>query len=310
MVKAAKSQIAIGLLIMYIAWGTTWVGIAYTVETMPPLIAMGFRFLVATSIILIFISIRNGINSIKLTRSQLRTAAILGIFMLAIGMGTATTGTKVVPIGIGSLVVASMPIWIALFRFIHRDRPSKQTMVGLFFGFIGISLIMLPGKTQPRPGAEGQSVLLWMLIIMAGSISWGYTSYRSKNMDTPDNAFLLSAYEMLFAGITLLIVGLLLGESVNQFLNASAVSFGGWVYLIIIGSLLGFSTYVWLLEHAPISLVSTYTYVNPVVAVALGMLIFNEKLTTNILIGGLIVLVAVAIVIRTESRNIKPAEHI
>jgi drug/metabolite transporter (DMT)-like permease len=310
MVKAAKSQIAIGLLIMYIAWGTTWVGIAYTVETMPPLIAMGFRFLVATSIILLFIAIRNGVEAIKLTRSQLRTAAILGIFMLAVGMGTATTGTKVVPIGIGSLVVASMPIWIALFRFIHRDRPSKQTMVGLFFGFIGISLIMLPGQTQPRPGAEGQSVLLWMLIIMAGSISWGYTSYRSKNMDTPENAFLLSAYEMLFAGITLLFVGLLFGESVNQFLNASAVSFGGWVYLIIIGSLLGFSTYVWLLEHAPISLVSTYTYVNPVVAVALGMLIFNEKLTTNVLVGGLIVLVAVAIVIRTESRNIKPAEHI
>lgn len=310
MVKATKSQIAIGLLIMYIAWGTTWVGIAFTVETMPPLIAMGFRFLVATSIILSFISIRNGVNAIKLTKSQVRTAAILGIFMLAVGMGTATTGTKVVPIGIGSLVVASMPIWIALFRFMHRDRPSKQTMIGLFFGFIGISLIMLPGQTEPRPGAEGQSVLLWMLIIMAGSISWGYTSYRSKNMDTPENAFLLSAYEMLFAGMTLLLVGLLFGESVNDFLNASAVSFGGWVYLIIIGSLLGFSTYVWLLEHAPISLVSTYTYVNPVVAVALGMLIFNEKLTTNVLVGGLIVLVAVAVVIRTESRNIKPAEHI
>ncbi len=310
MFKAAKSQIAIGLLIMYIAWGTTWVGIAYTVETMPPLIAMGFRFLVATSIILLFIAIRNGISAIKLSKAHLKTAAILGVFMLAVGMGTATTGTKVVPIGVGSLVVASMPIWIALFRFLHRDRPSKQTLIGLFFGFIGISLIMLPGQTEARPGAAGQNVLLWMLIIMIGSISWGYTSYRSKDMQTPENAFLLSAYEMLFAGITLLIVGLLLGESLNQFFNASAVSFGGWAYLIAIGSLLGFSTYVWLLEHAPISLVSTYTYVNPVVAVALGMLLFNEKLTVNVLVGGLIVLVAVAIVIRTESRNIKPAEHI
>ncbi len=310
MFKAAKSQIAIGLLIMYIAWGTTWVGIAYTVETMPPLIAMGFRFLVATSIILLFIAIRNGIGAIKLSKAHLKTAAILGVFMLAVGMGTATTGTKVVPIGVGSLVVASMPIWIALFRFLHRDRPSKQTLIGLFFGFIGISLIMLPGQTEARPSAAGQNVLLWMLIIMIGSISWGYTSYRSKDMQTPENAFLLSAYEMLFAGITLLIVGLLLGESLNQFFNASAVSFGGWAYLIAIGSLLGFSTYVWLLEHAPISLVSTYTYVNPVVAVALGMLLFNEKLTVNVLVGGLIVLVAVAIVIRTESRNIKPAEHI
>lgn len=169
---------------------------------------------------------------------------------------------------------------------------------------------MLPGQTDPRPGAEGQNVLLWMLVIMAGSISWGYTSYRSKNMNTPANAFLLSAYEMLFAGITLLTVGSLLGESVTDFLNASATSFGGWVYLIIVGSLLGFSTYVWLLDHAPISLVSTYTYVNPIVAIALGILIFNERLTTNVLIGGLIVLVAVAIVIRTESRNIEPAERV
>ncbi len=310
MAKAARSQVAIGLLIMYIAWGTTWVGIAYTVETMPPLIAMGLRFLTATSIILLFISARNGFAAIKITKSQVRTAVILGVFMLAAGMGTATTGTKVVPIGVGSLVVASMPIWIALFRFIHKDRPSKQTLIGLFFGFIGISLIMLPGQTAPRPGAEGQNVLLWMLVIMAGSISWGYTSYRSKNMDTPANAFLLSAYEMLFAGITLLTVGLISGESINQFVNASATSFGGWIYLIIVGSLLGFSTYVWLLDHAPISLVSTYTYVNPIVAIALGILIFNERLTTNVLIGGLIVLVAVAIVIRTESRNIEPAERV
>lgn len=136
MAKAAKSQVAVGLLIMYIAWGTTWVGIAYTVETMPPLIAMGFRFLTATSIILLFIAARNGLSAIKITKSQIRTAAILGVFMLAAGMGTATTGTKVVPIGVGSLVVASMPIWIALFRFIHKDRPSKQTLVGLFLDLL------------------------------------------------------------------------------------------------------------------------------------------------------------------------------
>lgn len=310
MATAPKSQITIGMLIMYIAWGTTWVGIAYTVETMPPLISMAFRFFVASSVLALVLSLRNGFSVLKLTKSQLKTSAILGTFMLAVGMGTATSGTKVVPIGVGSLVVASMPIWTSLFRFLAKDRPSKKTVIGLIIGFIGISLIMLPGQTEARPGSAGENVLFWMLIIMVGSISWAFTSFKSKTMDTPQNAFVLSAYEMFFAGLTLLIVGLLFGESVNDFINASATSYAGWVYLILVGSLLGFSTYVWLLDHAPISLVSTYAYVNPIVAVTLGILLFDEKLSINVLIGGAIVLAAVALVLRTESKLIEPAERI
>lgn len=310
MATAPKSQITLGMLIMYIAWGTTWVGIAYTVETMPPLISMAFRFFVASSVLALVLSLRNGFSVLKLTNSQLKTSAILGTFMLAIGMGTATSGTKVVPIGVGSLVVASMPIWTSLFRFLAKDRPSKKTVIGLIIGFIGISLIMLPGQTEARPGSTGENVLFWMLIIMVGSISWAFTSFKSKTMDTPQNAFVLSAYEMFFAGLTLLIVGLLFGESVNDFINASATSYAGWVYLILVGSLLGFSTYVWLLDHAPISLVSTYAYVNPIVAVTLGILLFDEKLSINVLIGGAIVLAAVALVLRTESKLIEPAERI
>lgn len=310
MATAPKSQITIGMLIMYIAWGTTWVGIAYTVETMPPLISMAFRFFVAAFVLALVLSFRNGLSILKLTRSQLKTSAILGTFMLAVGMGTATSGTKVVPIGVGSLVVASMPIWTSLFRFLAKDRPSKQTVIGLVIGFIGISLIMLPGKTEARPGATGENVLFWMLMIMVGSIAWAFTSFKSKTMDTPQNAFVLSAYEMFFAGVTLLIVGLLFGESVNDFINASALSYAGWIYLILVGSLLGFSTYVWLLDHAPISLVSTYAYINPIVAVGLGILLLDEKLSVNVLVGGVIVLAAVALVLRTESKLIEPAERV
>lgn len=310
MIKTTKSQIILGLLIMYVAWGTTWVGIAYVVESMPPLISMGMRFLVASSILLLVLVSKNGFKETSLTKSQAKTAAILGVFMLAIGLGTATVGTKVVPIGAGSLVVASMPIWIALFRFFDKDKPNKKTLVGLFVGFIGISLIMLPGNTAARPGAAGENVLFWMFVIMAGSVSWAYTSYRSKDMDTHPNPFVLSAYEMVFAGFTLLAVGLLRGENFADFLNGTAVSFGGWIYLILIGSLLGFSTYVWLLDNAPISLVSTYTYMNPIVAVGLGALIFHDRLSVTVLIGGLIVLVAVAVVISSESKRIEPAERL
>ena len=310
MANAPKSQVTLGLLIMYIAWGTTWLGIAYAVETMPPLISMSMRFFVASTILLLVLAIRNGIGEIKLTKSQLKTSALLGIFMLATGMGTATTGAKVVPIGVASLVVASMPIWIALFRFLDKDKPSKRTLIGLLVGLIGVSLIMLPGQTEARPGAQSQNVLFWMIVIMLGSISWAFTSYKSKGMDTPKNAFVLSAYEMLFAGIALLIASLLFGESFKDFINGSATSYAGWIYLILVGSLLGFSTYVWLLDNAPISLVSTYTYVNPIVAVGLGVLILGEKLSVNVLIGGVIVLAGVAIVIATESKQIQPAEHV
>lgn len=310
MANAPKSQVTLGLLIMYIAWGTTWLGIAYAVETMPPLISMSMRFFVASTILLLVLAVRNGIGEIKLTKSQLKTSALLGIFMLATGMGTATTGAKVVPIGVASLVVASMPIWIALFRFLDKDKPSKRTLFGLLVGLIGVSLIMLPGQTEARPGAQGQNVLFWMIVIMLGSISWAFTSYKSKGMDTPKNAFVLSAYEMLFAGIALLIASLLFGESFKDFINGSAISYAGWIYLILVGSLLGFSTYVWLLDNAPISLVSTYTYVNPIVAVGLGVLILGEKLSINVLIGGAIVLAGVAIVIATESKQIQPAEHV
>lgn len=310
MVNTSKSQVTLGLLIMYIAWGTTWLGIAYAVETMPPLISMSMRFFVAAVILLIVLAVRNGFAEIKLTKSQFKSSALLGTFMLAAGMGTATTGTKVVPIGVGSLVVASMPIWIALFRFLDKDKPNKRTILGLLVGFIGISLIMLPGQTEARPGAEGENVLFWMAVIMAGSISWAFASYRSKDMDTPKNAFVLSAYEMLFAGIALLIASFFYGESFSDFFDATAISWAGWIYLILVGSLLGFSTYVWLLGHAPISLVSTYTYVNPIVAVALGVIILNEKLSTNVLVGGAIVLGAVAVVIATESKKIVPVEHV
>lgn len=310
MATATRSQIVLGMLIMYIAWGTTWIGIAYTIETMPPLIAMAFRFFVAATVLAAVLTFRNGFNVLRLTKPQLKTSAILGVFLLAVGMGTATTATKVVPIGVASLVVASVPIWTSMFRFLAKDRPSKKTVIGLIVGFFGIGLIMLPGQTDARPGQAGESVFLWMAVILIGNISWAFTSFKSKSMDTPSNAFVLSAYEMFFAGVTLLIVGLAVGESVDDFANASAVSFAGWAYLIIIGSLIGFSTYVWLLDNVPISLVSTYAYVNPIVAVWLGIILFNEKLSTNVLIGGVIVLIAVALVLRTESKLIEPAERI
>jgi drug/metabolite transporter (DMT)-like permease len=160
---------------------------------------------------------------------------------------------------------------------------------------------MLPGQTNARPDSGGANVTLWMFIILFGNLCWSLGSFIAPRMETPSNPLVLSTYEMAGAAVALFIAGMIHQESIADFLDASVRSWGGWFYLVTVGSLIGYTVYTWLLENAPITLVSTYAYVNPVVAVALGIIIFNETLTTNILVGGFIVIVSVAIVVAVES---------
>ena len=160
---------------------------------------------------------------------------------------------------------------------------------------------MLPGQTQARPGAVGASVTFWMFVILFGNLCWSLGSFIAPRMETPSNPLVLSTYEMAGAAVALFIAGLIKHEQITDFADASARAWGGWVYLVTVGSLIGYTVYTWLLENAPITLVSTFAYVNPIVAVALGIVIFNEDVTANILIGGVIVIASVAIVVAAES---------
>ena len=299
--KSLKTKVALGLGTMYIAWGTTYIGIAFAIETMPPLMSMAFRFLAASSALFLFIGLRSGWGALKLTRKQFINSIFLGTLMLGMGLGTMSLGEKVVPIGLASLIVAAMPIWTALFRTLDKDRPKLMSLFGIVAGLIGIGIIMLPGHTQARPDSGGANVTLWMFIILLGNLCWSLGSFLAPRIQTPSNPLLLSTYEMAGAAVSLFIAGLIHGEQVSGFATASARSWAGWVYLVTVGSLLGYTVYTWLLENASITLVSTYAYVNPVVAVALGTLIFSEKVTLNIFIGGLIVIASVAIVVAVES---------
>ena len=299
--SSIKTKVAIGLGIMYVAWGTTYIGIAFTIETMPPLLSMSFRFVAASLALFVFIGLRNGWDSLRLTRKELSNSIFLGILMPGVGLGTMALAEKVVPIGVASLIVAAMPIWTALFRTLDKDRPKLTSLIGIVGGLIGISIIMLPGHTTARPDSGGQNVTLWMFIILFGNLCWSLGSFIAPRMETPSNPLVLSTYEMAGAAGALFIAGMINQESISDFADASARSWGGWIYLVTVGSLIGYTVYTWLLENAPITLVSTYAYVNPVVAVALGIVIFSETLTNNILIGGFIVIVSVAIVVAVES---------
>lgn len=299
--SSIKTKVAIGLGIMYVAWGTTYIAIAFTIETMPPLLSMSFRFVAASLALFLFIGLRSGWNALRLTRKEFSNAVFLGTLMLGTGLGTMALAERVVPIGVASLIVAAMPIWTALFRTLDKDRPKISSLIGIVAGLVGIGIIMLPGQTIARPDAGGASVTFWMFIILFGNLCWSLGSFIAPRMETPSNPLVLSTYEMAGAAGALFIAGMIHQESVADFMDASARSWGGWFYLVTVGSLIGYTVYTWLLENAPITLVSTYSYVNPVVAVALGIVIFNETLTTNILVGGFIVIVSVAIVVAVES---------
>ena len=299
--SSIKTKVAIGLGIMYVAWGTTYIAIAFTIETMPPLLSMSFRFVAASLVLFLFIGFRSGWDSLRLTRNEFASAIFLGVLMLGVGLGTMALAEKVVPIGVASLIVAVMPIWTALFRTLDKDRPSLSSLLGIAAGLVGIAIIMLPGQTIARPNSDGQSVTLWMFVILLGNLSWSIGSFLAPRMETPSNTLVLSTYEMAGAAGALFIAGMINQESISDFMDASGRSWGGWIYLVTVGSLIGYTVYTWLLENAPITLVSTYAYVNPVVAVALGILIFNEALTNNILVGGFIAIVSVAVVVAVES---------
>ena len=314
MASTLKTKVALGLGVMYIAWGTTYIGIAYAIESMPPLFSMALRFIVASFVLFVVIGFTKGLVALRVPRKQFFNATWLGVLMLTSGLGTMSLSEKVVPIGVASLIVAAMPIWTAIFRTIDRDRPGAWSLFGIASGLIGIAIIMLPGHTQARPDAGGGNVTFWMFVILFGNLCWSFGSFIATKVETPKDSFLLSAYEMAGAAVGLIIAGLLRHENAADFANATPRSWWGLIYLITIGSLVGYTVYTWLLDNASISLVSTYAYVNPVVAVALGILLFKEELTTNIIIGGVVVIISVAIVVAVESAKkqkvVKPQEFV
>ena len=205
------------------------------------------------------------------------------------------------PIGLTSLIIASIPLWVLLLRFAARERPDLVSVAGLLLGFVGIAVLVRPGG--------GSGSLGYLLLTVLAALMWAIGSFFSPRMPVPRDAFAATAYEMLAGGAVITAVALV-AYSPDQLNPAhySARSLFGLAYLIVFGSLLGYSAYAWLLANAPIGQVSTYAYVNPVIAIALGAIVLGESITWRIVGGALLVLAAVAIVVRRESRQDVAAE--
>ncbi|GAB2736880.1 EamA family transporter [Kitasatospora kifunensis] len=292
-----SSTVWAALAVVYVVWGSTYLGIRIAVETMPALLSGAVRFLAAGLLLLGVLAWRLGPRALRVTRRQLGSTALVGVLLLVGGNGLLVLAEGHIPSGLAALLVAVVPLWVVLLRTAFGDRPGGATLIGVLLGLGGLAVLS-------APGFSGSVSLGGVVMIMFGSISWAVGSFASSRLPMPANPLVASAYEMLAGGLGCLLVALARGE--ERGLDLAAISTRSWLalgYLILVGSLVGFTAYAWLLQSAPLGLVATYAYVNPVVAVFLGWLILDEQLTGSELLGGAIVVAAVCVVVSTERRG-------
>lgn len=294
---ASSWQVWTALWIVYVVWGSTYLAIAYVVDTVPPLLGMGLRFLAAAALVLTYVAVRRGPGALRVTRRQARNAAVVGLLLLLGGNGgVALAESKELPSGLAALLVAVIPLWVVLLRWLRHDPPSERTVAGVGLGFVGLALLLLPGA---RPDGVA---LVAVGIVLVGAFLWSLGSVFASDADLPRDGLTTAALEMAAGGAALLVVGYARGER----LDVDAVSTSSWLalaYLVLFGSLLAFTAFSWLLSVAPVSQVATYAYVNPVVAVGLGALLRGEQLTPLTVVGGAVTVLAVAVVVREEGRR-------
>ena len=290
--RAKLGLIAAALAIVYVVWGSTYLAIRVVVEEVPPLLGMGSRFLLAGGLLAVVLKLR-GVD-LRVSRAELAGAALLGLMLPFLGNGLVAIGEdRGTPSGVAALLVAAVPLFVALYRFLAGDRPRPWSVAGVLLGFAGLAWLVLGGRDQ------GDIPLLATGIVLAASGFWAFGSWVQPRLTVPRDPFVLTVHEMWTGGIVMLVAGMLRGESLSPG-RYGADTWLAWGYLVVVGSMVAFSAYVWLLANAPIGLVATYAYVNPVVAVFLGWLILAEPVTGAVVVGGLVIVAAVAIVVTVE----------
>jgi drug/metabolite transporter (DMT)-like permease len=280
---------------VYIIWGTTYLAIRVSNETLPPAIAGGLRFVIAGAVLYAIAVRRGDVTGDRPGPAQWRAAAIVGVGLVAGGNGLVVLAERTVPSGLMSLVIALVPLWMALVdRVFLRHRVGVPTSVGLVLGFGGAAVLI------GTSAADATAPLSGLLVGVVATLSWTAASLYSREASLPSRPLVGAGMEMMIGGLVLALVGVVRGEIALIRLDAfSTSSLLALLYLITVGSWGGYTSYVWLLRNARTSLVSTYAYVNPVVAVFLGWLILNETITLRTFVAGAIVVIAVAIIIST-----------
>jgi len=285
---------------VYVVWGSTYLAIAIAVQTLPPLLSAGIRFLAAGVILCAWLVLRGA--NLRVSARELRGAAVVGFLLLASGNGMVMLGERTVPSGLSALIVASVPLWIVVYRRVAGESIGRDLLAGVLLVLVGVAILVVPG------GLSGAIAPTGALILFIATLSWALGTFLSPRLGQPRNVLVATAYQMLAGGAALTIGAAIVGEASR--LDPSTFSLRSIVallYLIAFGSLVGFTAYTWLLQHAPISLVSTYAYVNPVVAVVLGAVVLSEPVTPTTIAGAAVIVAAVAFIVTRQRAGARHA---
>lgn len=297
-----KTKIWLAMLAVYIIWGSTYLGIRFAIESIPPFLHAGMRFLVSAALLLGW---RLLAGDERPTLKQWRDAGVVGLFLILGGNGLVSWAEQTVDSGIAALIVGTVPLWLTLFEALRPGgaRPGWQAILGLLIGFGGIFILINP---ETLAGAAFRVDLLGAGALVLATILWALGSIYAKTAEVPKSAFMFTGMQMAVGSLGLFIVSALNGEMSG--FNLGAVTPQSWLglgYLILFGSLGGFVAYGWLLRNAPISLVATYGYVNPVVAIFLGAWLADEVLTGRVFIAAAVIIGAVVLINQAKSANKK-----
>ena len=287
---------------VYLIWGSTYIAIRFAVETLPPFLMAGTRFLMAGSLLYAWARAH---GAQRPSRSHWGAASIVGALLLLGGNGAVVWAAQRVPSSLSSLVVATTPLWMASLDWMRRGgvRPSRQVFLGLILGFAGL-LLLIGSKEGSLAWDHGELDRLPALVLLAGTFSWASGSIYARHARLPSSSILATAMEQLSGGALLIGLGVLAREPWRfDPASVSRASVLGFLYLLTFGSIIAFTAYIWLLKVTSAAMVSTYAYVNPLVAVFLGWALAGETLTQRTLLAAAVILSAVAVITTGQMRR-------
>jgi drug/metabolite transporter (DMT)-like permease len=296
-VHASRARVLAAFAAVYIVWGSTYLAIRFAVETIPPFLMVGTRFIVSGVLLYAWARMR---GDERPTAAQWRDATIVGILMLCLGNGAVSWAEQRVPSGLAALLVAVVPLWMVLLDWLrpHGARPRMLVIAGVVVGMAGLIVLIGPDSLS----GHGAVDLVGAIVLIAGSLAWAAGSIYTRYGSVPESAVMSTGVQMIGGSLALLVVGAARGElAMVHPAQISAHSWEGWIYLVTFGSLVGFTAYIYLLQNVSPAKASTYAYVNPVVAVLLGWAIAGEAVTARSLAAAAIILGGVAMI--TLSQN-------
>jgi drug/metabolite transporter (DMT)-like permease len=296
--RTSPALLGAGLATIYVLWGTTYLGIRLGVETIPPFFLSGARYTLAGALLFGWVVLRGGLKAGWPTRRQWLSALLTGTGLVAFGNGALSWGEQYLPSGPAAIFIATVPLWMTILaRLFQREPIRLAAAVGLGTGLLGLVILVGPAAFQGGP-------VVAMLACLLAALGWAAATVYSRSAPFPDNPFLVAGMQMFAGGLVVGLFSVLSGDAAR--FNPAAVSLRSelaFVYLLLVGAIIAFGVYIWLVKVAPLPLLGTYAYVNPVVAVILGHFLLGEQVTLRTLLGGGVIILGVALIVATQSRG-------